>query len=189
MRLARSWRNNRDCRDSYVNAASKVEQDFNIGRLVFNPQSLIEVETFFANERALLHYVEAQLLEAVGVDLLKLAVTRLSCFWAEVKPAVQARWALIAAAAEVLLETDRVAKEIKKPPTTVAALVKAYAEGDEPWCLLDTHHRHMESRKYGFDFDASGEHEGLEKLIAKAEQRYTEVGSALAKCATFSRRR
>ena len=26
--------------------------------------------------------------------------------------------------------------------------VKAYAEGDSPWCLLDSHHRHMESRWY-----------------------------------------
>ena len=96
-------------------------------------------------------------------------------------PAIQARWALIAAAAEVLLEADRVGKAIKKAPTTVPALVKAYAEDDEPWCLLDTHHRHMESRKYNFEFDAGDEHHGLEKLITKAEQRYTEVGSALAK--------
>jgi hypothetical protein len=114
-------------------------------------------------------------------DLLKLTVARLSCFWADVKPSVQARWALIASASEVLLEADRVAKEIKKPPTTVSALIKAYTEDDEPWCLLDTHHRHMESRKYNFDFEGSGEHEGLEKLITKAEHRYTEVGSALAK--------
>ena len=88
---------------------------------------------------------------------------------------------MIAAAAEVLLEADRVAKEIKKPTTTVPALVKAYADGEEPWCLLDTHHRHLETRKYNFDFAADGEHQGLDKLIAKAEQRYMEVGSALAK--------
>jgi hypothetical protein len=39
----------------------------------------------------------------------------------------------------------------------------------------------MESRKYNFEFAATGEHTGLEKLITRAEQRYTEVGSALAK--------
>src|SRR5260370_35411504 len=39
----------------------------------------------------------------------------------------------------------------------------------------------MESRKYNFEFDAGGEHLGLDKLITKAEQRYTEVGSSLAK--------
>jgi hypothetical protein len=110
-----------------------------------------------------------------------MATTRQSRFWAEAEPAIQARWALVAAAANVLLESDRVGKEIKTAPTTLPALVQAYAEGDEPWCLLDTHHRHMESRKYNFEFDAGGEHQGLEKLITKAEQRYTEVGSALAK--------
>ena len=84
-------------------------------------------------------------------------------------------------AAEVLIEADRVSKAIKTAPTTVPALVKAYADDADPWCLLDTHHRHMESRKYNFEFAASDDHHGLEKLITKAEQRYTEVGSELAK--------
>jgi hypothetical protein len=181
VRLARSWRNSRDDRDSYVAAANKVEQEFSLAQLAFDPKSLVGVETFHAVERALLRHVEQELLDRAQPDLLQLAVSRLSCFWAEAVPAVQARWALIAAAAEVLIEADRVAKEIKKPPASVPALVKAYAEDDEPWCLLDTHHRHMESRKYNFEFDATAEHAGLEKLIAKAEQRYTEVGSALAK--------
>ena len=88
---------------------------------------------------------------------------------------------MIAVAAEVLMATDRLAKEIKNPPATVSALVKAYAEDDEPWCLLDTHHRHMESRKYNFEFAAGGEHQELEKLVTKAEHRYTELGSQLAK--------
>ena len=181
VRLAHSWRNSRDDRDGYVTAANKVEQEFSLGQLVFEPNALVGVETFHAVERGLLRHVEGELLDKARPELLQLAVSRLSRFWAEAMPAVQARWALIAAAAEVLLEADRVAKEIKKPPTTVPDLVKAYAEDDEPWCLLDTHHRHMESRKYNFEFDAVGEHHGLEKLITKAEQRYTEVGSALAK--------
>ncbi len=181
VRLARSWRNNRDYRDSYVDVANKTEQEFKLGQIAFDPATIIDNETFLAVERVLLRHVEDQLLDAASRDLLRLAVTRLSRFWAEVEPGVQARWALIAAAAEVLLEADRVAKEIKRPPATVPALVKAYAEDDEPWCLLDTHHRHLESRKYNFDFDAGGEHQALEKLITKAEQRYTEIGSALAK--------
>src|SRR5204862_3435287 len=102
-------------------------------------------------------------------------------FWADVMPAIQARWALISSAAAVLIVADRVGKAIKNAPTTVPALVKAYADDDEPWCLLDTHHRHMESRKYNFEFAASKDHHGLEKIITKAEQRYSEVGSELAK--------
>jgi hypothetical protein len=38
----------------------------------------------------------------------------------------------------------------------------------------------LESRKYSFEFGTRSEHESLEKLIAKAEQRYIDVGSALA---------
>jgi len=181
VRLAHSWRNSRDDRDSYVAAANKVEQEFSLAQLAFDPKRLTGIETFHAVERALLRHVEKELLDKAHPDLLQLAVSRLSRFWAEAVPAVQARWALIASAAEVLLEADRVAKEVKKPPTSVPDLVQAYAEGDEPWCLLDTHHRHMESRKYNFEFDADSEHHGLDKLITKAEQRYTEVGSALAK--------
>ena len=96
-------------------------------------------------------------------------------------PAIQARWALISSAADVLIEADRVGNAVKKAPTTVPALVKAYADDDDPWCLLDTHHRNMESRKYNFEFGAGDDHHGLDKLITKAAQRYTEVGSALAK--------
>ena len=39
----------------------------------------------------------------------------------------------------------------------------------------------MESRRYNFECAGGDEHRDLEKLIAKAEQRYTEVGSQLAK--------
>jgi PglZ domain len=181
VRLARSWRNNRDYRDSYVDAANKVETEFSLGQLALEPQKLTQNETFLAVERAMLRHVENELVVDGSAVLLQLAIARLSGFWAEVEPAVQARWALIAAAAEVLIEADRVAKEIKKAPTAVPALVKAYAEGDEPWCQLDTYHRNMESRKYNFEFETGGAHQGLENLIVKAEQRYDEVGSALAR--------
>ena len=181
VRLARTWRNSRDVRDSYVTVANKVEQELGLGQLELPVEPLKENETFLCVERALLVHVESELLKAATPALLQLAEYRLSRFWADVMPAIQARWALISSAAEVLIEADRVGKALKKAPTTVPALVKAYADDDEPWCLLDTHHRHMESRKYNFEFAASDDHHGLEKLITKAEQRYTEVGSELAK--------
>lgn len=181
VRLTRSWRNSREHRDSYVAVANKVEQELALGQLDLPVEPLKENETFRCIELALLVHVEVELLKKATSELLQLANYRLSRFWADVEPKIQARWALISSAAEVLLEADRVGKEIKKAPTTVPALVKAYADDDEPWCLLDTHHRHMESRKYNFEFDAGNDHHGLEKLITKAEQRYTEVGSELAK--------
>jgi hypothetical protein len=181
VRLARTWRNSREHRDSYVAVANKTEQELGLGQLDLPVEPLKENETFLCIEKTLLGHVEGELLRKATPDLLQLAGRRLSRFWADVEPRIQARWALISSAAEVLLAADRVGKEIKKAPTTISALVKAYANDDEPWCLLDTHHRHMESRKYNFEFDAGGEHQGLEKLITKAEQRYTEVGSELAR--------
>ena len=181
VRLAHTWRNSREHRDSYVTVANKTEQELALGQLDLPIPSLKESETFLCVERALLAHVEDELLKTATPALLKLAEYRLSRFWTDVVPAIQARWALIACAAEVLLEADRVEKALKTAPTTVPALVKAYATGEDPWCLLDTHHRHMESRKYNFEFAASNDHQGLEKLITKAEQRYTGVGSELAK--------
>src|SRR5271157_2091274 len=179
--LARSWRLRRDVRDSYVTAARKVQQESSLGKVDFVPGTIAEVETFPCLERALLRHVEEALLGDATTDLLGLATSRQSRFWSEVTPTIQAHWALLAAVAEVLLETDRVGNALKDAPKTVVGLVHAYAEGESPWCLVDTHHRHMESRWYNFDPDASDPHPGLEKLILKAEQRYTEVGSQLAK--------
>ncbi|MBI3467833.1 MAG: PglZ domain-containing protein, partial [Planctomycetes bacterium] len=118
---------------------------------------------------------------AANADLLKLAESRRSRFWADVLPPIQARWALIASAAEVLLEADRVANALKKAPATIGALVQAYAEQDEPWCLLDTHHRHLESRSFNFESESGDDHQRLDALIVKARQRYMEVGSQLAR--------
>ena len=179
--LTRTWRLRRDVRDSYVTAARKVEQESSLGQIEFLPGTIAEVETFPCLERALLRHVEDALLEGATHDLLDLAASRQSRFWSEVTPTIQAHWALLATVAQVLLEADRVAKALKDAPKTVAGLIHAYAEGESPWCLLDTHHRHLESRWYNFDPDAADPRPGLDKLILKAEQRYTEVGSQLAK--------
>ena len=181
VRLARTWRNNRDARDSYVVAANKVEKELGLAKLKLPVEPLRESETFLCVERALLVHVESELLKSAKTELLRLAEYRLSRFWADVTPSIQARWALISSAGEVLIEADRVEKALKNAPTTVPALVTAYAGDDEPWCLLDTHHRHMESRRYNFEFGPNDGHDTLEKLINKAEERYTEVGSELAK--------
>lgn len=182
--LAHSWRQQRKLRESYVAASQKVEQDFLLSKLAFDTKTIVAIETFLAIERALLRHVEESLLEKASENVLTLAKSRLASFWAEAIPptqdySVQAHWALLAAIAEVLLEADRVEKSLKKPPTTVPALVKAYADGDSPWCLLDSYHRHMASRWFRFE---SGDDDGsLEKLVLKADRRYTHVGSELAR--------
>ena len=178
--LARNWRLRRDVRDSYVAAANKVEQEFSLATLKFDPDKLCDLETFLACEQGLLRHVEQQLFIAPDEELRKLAESRLAKFWADVLPAIQARWALVASAADVLGEAERVSKALKKSPAFFSSFIEAYAEGETPWCLLDTHHRHMESRWYNFEPVSGEDHDSLEQLIVKARQRYAEVGSQLA---------
>ena len=180
--LARTWRLRRDVRDSYVTAARKVEQESSLGQIEFDPGHDCRGRDVPVPGAGAAPTCRGSPSGTVRLtDLLDLATSRQSRFWSEVTPTIQAHWALLAAVAQVLLEADRVAKALKDAPKTVAGLVHAYAEGESPWCLLDTHHRHLESRWYNFDPDAADPHPGLDKLILKAEQRYTEVGSQLAK--------
>ena len=96
VRLARTWRNSRDVRDSYVTVANKVEQDFALGQLeLARGTDSRKTKPFLCVERALLVHVESELLKAATPALLQLAEYRLSRFWADVIPAIQARWALI----------------------------------------------------------------------------------------------
>ena len=106
-----------------MTVANKVEQELGLGQLELPVEPLKENETFLCVERALLVHVESELFKAATPALLQLAEYRLSRFWADVIPAIQARWALICSAAEVLIEADRVGKALKTAPTTVPALV------------------------------------------------------------------
>lgn len=193
--LARAWRLRRDLRDSYVLAAHGVERDFNLAALTFEPQAVVNVETFLALEKALLSYAEERLLEGRDVDVLALAESRKAGFWFDAEPKLQARWALVVAIAEVLLEAERVGKTLKKAPLSVTRLIELYALGDEgtsgtatfelpsadpPLCLLDTKHRHMESRWYNYE-PYGEDHDSIEKLVIQARKRYGAAGSDLAR--------
>jgi hypothetical protein len=179
--VARTWRLRRDVRDSYAAAARQVEQDGSLAQVEFDPATIESVETFPCLERTLLRHVEASLLRETSQALLDLALSRQSRFWAEVTPTIQAHWALVAVAAEVLLEADRVARALKDAPGSVPELVAAYTGGDRPWCRLDTHHRHLEGRWHNVETEPGDDQPGLEKLVQQAERRYTEVGSDLAR--------
>lgn len=178
--LAKAWRLRRDTRESYVTAARQVEREFTLDSADFDPRAIGELETFPAIERALLRHAEKRLLEATDGDVLTLAESRAKRFWCDAEPQLQARWALVASAAEVLLEAQRVEQAVKKAPASLAGLIKQYAQASQPWCLLDTCHRNMESRWHNFE-PHGGDDENLEKLIIRARQRYVAVGSEVAR--------
>ncbi len=178
--LALAWRLRRDTRDSYVAVAGAVEKELSLDAMDLDAEAITEVETFGGIERALLRHVENKLLESTDGSLLTLAESRLARFWCDAEPRLQARWALVASAAEVLVEADRVQEGVKAAPDSLSGLLEEYAKSPQPWCVLDTYHRHMESLWHSFEPQIGGDHESIEKLVIRARRRYVEAGSSLA---------
>lgn len=178
--LVRAWRQRRDLRESYAALANQISKELGISAINFKLSEISASETFLEVERALSHRVIDEILNRPNEELVELAQHRQSSFWSEHSPNIQAEWALIAVTGQVLLEADRIENEIKTPPSKVTDWIALYTEGERPWCLLDTYHRHMERRYHNFDFDGSAGHDLLKKCIARARHRYMQVGGALS---------
>jgi len=175
--VARTWRLRRDLTESYAAYANRIEKEFGLGAMHFTWEQLASTETFQVLERKLQELVMRELLAKSTGTLVGLAVTRQSSFWAEYLPEVQAQWALIVAAGQLLLEADRIEQTLKTATHEAGAMFRAYTTGEHPWCLLDTCYRRMEHRYYDFGFHLQDQDE---QLLSRARQRYMHVGSTLA---------
>jgi len=178
--LARTWRARRDLRDSYAIQANTVAQAVGLGALDLCPGVAGQAETFREVEQCLQHDVEQGLLDAPTAELVALATKRQSSFWSEQEPKLQARWALVALAGRLLLEAERVDRESKAAGSDPMAYLRAYAEGETPWCLLDTHHRHLERHWHRFEAEPGDLDGRLEQLVSAARNRYSTVSGDLA---------
>lgn len=174
---AQTWRLRRDLAESYAAHANQAEAALGLTGLGLSLDQLRDCQTFAATEAALQDAVAEALLEDANVEMLALLRERQSSFWATHDQRIQARWALAHAAGLTLHEARRIEGALKSAPSDPAALLRAYAEGEQPWCLLDTHQRTLERRWHLFDL---GAHESLDRLVTRARQRYMDVGGALA---------
>ncbi len=174
--LARTWRLRRDLRESYVSCASHAARDLGISRLNLAIDQIRDSETFLEVERALLNQVEEALSQESRTDLVEAAHQHQSGFWAE-QPDIQARWSLIAVAGQLLLEADRVEKDIRLSPDSARAVFDSYTAGERPWLLLDTYYRNMEKRYHNLDQEIG---DSLERLIIRAKERYMAAASKMA---------
>ncbi len=171
-RICRDWRNRTDLRESYVDAAHEVDREFGLGGLDLKAEALVEVETLPFVERKLLEHAEWLALEGRGREALDLATQRKGRFWSLQEPANGLRWSLLETVCQLFLAAQRLQRGlggVKQAPT---ALVKAYTEGEEPWCELDTLHRHLERQYADFDVGVGEEHDDLQKVVARARQEY-----------------
>ncbi len=178
--LATEWRNRQDLRESYARLADEVAQQLQLSPCEFTVDQVSRSQTFQDVEKSLCRDVTQKLLEGASEEIVILAQERQSSFWSEFLPEVQAHWALIAVAGQLLMEAERIESEIKRVDGSASSWVKTYADGDQPWCLLDTYHRHLERRYHNFDFETDEEQLELSQLVAKARQRYTHVAGLLS---------
>lgn len=175
--LGRTWRLRRDLQESYARMADVVAAELGLEGIPFRLDEIRESETFAPVEAALQSAVEVALIANPSVDLIDLALRRQSGFWAAQRPALRARWALAQTAGQLLAEAVRVERELKSAPERPEALLRAYVEGAHPWCLLDTYQRTLERRWHTYDLEGNPT---LEQLVARARQRFMEVGGSLA---------
>ena len=178
--LANSWRQQRNTRQSYPELARRIESELDLTALKLKAAQVKDLETFPTLERLLQVEIEQALLQQPTVTLLEVARKRQAGFWSEQAVNVRPHWDLIIAAGQVLLEAQRVEQELKDAPAGVNQLFAAYAQVEQPWCLLDTYYRHMERRYYNFDFEQTARYGGLHNLVNQARQRYMKVGDELS---------
>jgi len=175
--LARTWRLRRDLQESYARMAEVIGAGLGLDSVPFSLNEIRASETFVPVEMALQAAVEQSLMTQPTPDLIDLALQRQSGFWATQRPALRARWALAHTAGQLLAESVRVEHELKGIADQPEALLRAYVEGDQPWCLLDTYQRTLERRWHIYDLEGSP---SLEQLVVRARQRFMAVGGALA---------
>lgn len=191
--LARRWRNRRDLQESYVTQADSVETRFSLAEVDFPGSTMRTVDTFEVCERQLLGATRRRLIEVEPPEvrsLLSLVTERQAGFWSATKPALQAQWALLGDAAELLLTAASVGSALADgKATSLRSTVEGYTsglEGGTPWCRLDSLHRHVEQRYRTLAPVSAAERDELERLMVRARKRYEDVARTLAERFTRS---
>ncbi|MDP9365363.1 MAG: PglZ domain-containing protein, partial [Chloroflexota bacterium] len=175
----------RDLRESYADHADRVERELQVATLGLGLDQARDCETFAAVETVLQNAVEDRALQpiddATARDLVERRLRGFWSSWPEQYPAVQPHWQIDQTALDLLRTAEVIERDLKELTGGPEMILRRYgegADGQEPWCLLDTHHRHLERRAEGFDVGPG--HESLEKLLAHARRRYQAVGESLA---------
>ncbi len=176
--LAKTWRSRRDLWENYRSGSTQAAQDLGLSRIELTLPQLQNIEAFLESDQSLQSAVAREMLQEVKEDLVQIARQRQGGFWSCQIPEVKARWELIAAAGDLLLEANRVESELKSLPESSRAFFDAYTSKDQPWFLLDTAQRRMDQLYHNLDLKDIADL--LERLVLMARARYMDAGSALS---------
>lgn len=175
--LSQTWRLRRDLQESYARMADIVSAELGLAQVPFSLDEIQASETFATVEATLQAAVEQSLITQPTPELIDLVLERQSGFWSTQRPVLRARWALTYTAGQLLAEAAHIEQQLKETHLQPESLLRAYVEGDRPWCLLDTYQRTLERRWHTFDLEGNP---SLEALVARARQRFMAVGGTLA---------
>ncbi len=173
--VCRVWRDRGEYREAYEEAAIDVEEETGLAGLDFETGNLVELKTFPFIERFLLVHAEQRILDGQSSEALELARKRKNSFWSLQDQTNQLRWTLLEDVARILELSAQIISDLKTIEKSPAVMVQSYSNEPSPWCLLDTHYRHLETKYSTFDLELGREHRKLEQVIAFVRQNYTKT--------------
>lgn len=183
--LVDTWRNRFDLAESYAKAADTVARELGTDMLANLPLAALKnIRTFAETDQALQSAIEQALRDGSEDrdELIAEASRRANQFWARHRIPIRDRWLVIVDAGRLLTLADTIRTTLKRRKLSVEALLRAYAEGEQPWCWLDTYHRHMLRRYH--DLDTVGEATTLDQLVIVARRHHATAVADLAEAFT-----
>jgi hypothetical protein len=175
--LARGWRNRRDLAASYPAVSAEVATSLHLDSIDFRDAVLERAETFLSLEQRLLRRVAAKVIADPGAA--QIADTRQRGFWAEQDTELQAEWALVSQAGQLLARAAAIEKALKAREFSWAEIIELYI-GEANWAELDMLHRRLERRASSLEFALATPAPEVEQLVHAVRRRYQDVSGALA---------
>jgi hypothetical protein len=175
--LAREWRNRRDIAATYPAMAADVAKSLHLDSIDFTDAALERAETFVSLERQLLRRVAARMVAEPNAA--HIAESRLKSYWTEQDTELQAEWALVWQAGQMLARASEIEKALQKRTFTWTEIVERYT-GEANWAELDTLHRRLERRASSLEFALATPAPEVDQLVHAMRRRHQDVSGALA---------
>lgn len=187
-RLVHQWRNRIDFRESYVESSWAVEREVKADKLPIPEALLSDLETFPCFEDMLIALSESHIIENRPQAALAHAQKRKSMFWPSHDGIYRLRWQFVEIVSQFFLLSTSILDALKASNGTVDIMVLAYTDGSTPWCILDTHYRHIERLFDLIEYDVSKTDDKVEFILASVRNRYGAVvhETALALTAVYA---
>ena len=175
--LAREWRNRRNLAACYPAVSAEVATSLHLDSIDFSDAVLEHTETFLSLEQSLLRRVAAKVI--ADSSAAQIADTRQRGFWAEQDTELQAEWALVSQAGQLLARAAAIEKALKARAFSWAEIIELYT-GEANWAELDTLHRRLERRASSLEFALATPAPEVEQLVHALRRRHQDVSGALA---------